>query len=610
MRSFCISANKHPGGSLSAVELMTALFFSGVADFSTPDMHTRDTFICSKGHAGSPLYFALWALGYFPGLALDDLLKFGELGSSLPRMPWRDMAIGVEMSTGSLGQGLSFGLGSALADRRAHRPGHTYVLLGDGECTEGQVWEAALTGSRCGMTNVTAILDANGSGSHIRLDRDQWAARWSGFGWFCAEVDGHDLSAVAQALDSCRNASGPAVAILHTVKGRGLGEPLEGSNTLSSEIPAASKPKTNLQRDVDAALAVIDQAFPEAVALRVGTDGTSRQSRPAAPSLPRDRTLAALSSHPPGLLANTKQTGGELLDELQGFPLLALSPDAIRNSGLLPHMEKIGSWHFENPASDVLECHISEQDAASLAAGSAAGGLRPILFSMEGFYWRMLDQIRQSIIFSRLPVTLVGTSGGVGDLLGPMVQSDRLLSVLRCMDLDIFEAADVNTAKLLFAEILAAPRPAYLRLPHEPMAPLRPLEELAGEDLSRGYWILEDVADPDFILLTAGALRTSALTAARRLRDAHDLRIRVIEVFSPTRFAARSQEERDAVIPPDRRSASVHNAPSSVLGEFLTSRSVAVGADGWGVAGSPIDRLYREVGLDVESIVTRIKKLF
>src|SRR5262249_45346414 len=123
----------------------------------------------------------------------------------------RSPANGVTMSTGALGQGLSFACGIAAASRRARSASRVFAVLGDGECTEGQVWEAALSAARHGLRNVTALLDANGSGSVIKLDPGSWARRWAGFGWDVRDVNGHDLDAVCQALDGCGQAEGPSV---------------------------------------------------------------------------------------------------------------------------------------------------------------------------------------------------------------------------------------------------------------------------------------------------------------------------------------------------------------------------------------------------------------
>jgi transketolase len=380
MRAFCLAANKHPGGSLSSVEAVTAVYFGGTTDLAGPER--RDRFVFSKGHAAAPYYFALWAHGLIPA-DLSELLDFGQAGHLLPRMPVRTPDLGIDMSTGALGQGLSFACGLALGERRAGRDGRVYALLGDAECTEGQVWEAALTASRLELRTVVALIDANGSGSVVTLDPAQWAPRWRGFGWNVQEVNGHDLAEINGALEATPSSAAPSVIILRTVKGKGLLPPLEGSNELSGEADPWHIPAVDLEKAVSNASEIIRRHFPSADERKTSVFPWT----PAAPARGTERglLLRSMSGHPAGAVVPAKKTGGEIAEELAGYPVLLISPDAIRNSGLLPRMLKVGSWTYENNESNVVECAIAEQDAASLAAGAAAAGLRPVLSRWRPF---------------------------------------------------------------------------------------------------------------------------------------------------------------------------------------------------------------------------------
>ncbi|MET9776300.1 thiamine pyrophosphate-dependent enzyme [Streptomyces sp. NPDC006367] len=604
LRAFVFAANKHPGGASSAVEAITALYFSGATTLASPGQ-VRDRLIYSKGHAAAPWYAALWTLGAMPGMTWQDAAGFGQVGHPVPRMPVRGSVPGMEMSTGALGQGLSFGVGTALADRRDGLGTRTFVVLGDGECTEGQVWEAAMTASRLGLKNLVALVDANGSGSVITLDRAQWAERFAAFGWRAVDVDGHDIGAIAQELRA--GTDRPTALILNTVKGRGLAAEVEGSNTLSAEVGKQYLPDWDAGALIEAALAVIDRHHPHAARARASSPARRGVTAPVRPS--RAELLVQLTGHPEGAeVVAKKALGGDLAQELAGLPLLWMAPDAIRNSGLLDRMQQVGSWTWDTPGADVLQCAIAEQDAASLAAGAASAGLWPVLFSMEGFYWRMLDQIRESIAFPQLPVVLVGTSGGLGDPLGPMVQSDGCLTALAAIPgLELFEAADINTAKVLAAEALASGRPAYLRLPHEAVPVRHSLTELAARPTSTGAWTLTDAADPDLVLVTAGALRERALHSAEQLH-ARGHAVRVVEVFSPSRFSRLAVDERARFLPPGVRAVSIHNAPSSVLGSLLGDDGLAIGVDTYGIAGWPQDALYEAAGLTTDALVDRILK--
>ena len=214
----------HPGGSLSELDILTSLYL-GVMRHNPkdPKWPDRDRFILSKGHACPGLYAVLARCGYFPQ---EELSSFRKIDSRLQGHA-HIMTPGVEMNSGSLGQGLSFAIGVALAanmDKRDHR---VYTLLGDGECDEGQVWEAAMAAAHYKLDNLTALVDRNG----IQNDRftsqvmelEPLPEKWRAFGWATLEIDGHDISQVLDALKEAQNTKGrPTVIIAHTVKGKGV----------------------------------------------------------------------------------------------------------------------------------------------------------------------------------------------------------------------------------------------------------------------------------------------------------------------------------------------------------------------------------------------------
>ena len=215
----------HPGGSLSAVEIVTALYFKVLrlnpVDSCWPD---RDRFILSKGHAAPLLYAALAECGYIP---IEELSTLRELDSRLQGHVDCSVTPGVEMSAGALGQGLSFAIGAALAGRLNSQNYQVYVLLGDGECDEGQVWEGAMAAAHFKLDNLVAIIDNNG------IQLDGWTRdimnleplnkKWQSFGWRVFEVDGHDFSQLIEAFEQAKRVKGrPSIIIAHTVKGKGV----------------------------------------------------------------------------------------------------------------------------------------------------------------------------------------------------------------------------------------------------------------------------------------------------------------------------------------------------------------------------------------------------
>jgi transketolase len=214
----------HPGGSLSAADIVAALYFRVLRhNPGDPQWKDRDRFVLSKGHAAPVLHAALAESGYFPRELLRGLRC---CDSPLQGHPEMHLLPGVEASTGSLGQGLSIANGMALAGRLDGRDYRVYVLLGDGEVDEGQIWEAAMAGAHYDLDHVTAILDRN------RQQIDGWtkdvmsleplADKWGAFGWYVLETDGHDMEAILEALATARGVKGqPSIIIAHTTKGNG-----------------------------------------------------------------------------------------------------------------------------------------------------------------------------------------------------------------------------------------------------------------------------------------------------------------------------------------------------------------------------------------------------
>jgi transketolase len=215
----------HPGGSLSSTDIVTALYFNIMSHKpSDPKWEGRDRFVLSKGHVAPILYAALAECGYFPVEELSTLRKFG---SRLQGHTDRNLTPGVEMSAGSLGQGLSFGIGVSLALMLNATEQQVYVLLGDGECEEGQIWEAAMSAPHFRTNNLTAIVDYN----KIQLDGhccdimglESLADKWKSFNWHVVEIDGHDFNQLLPALLVAKNVKDKPVAIIaHTIKGKGV----------------------------------------------------------------------------------------------------------------------------------------------------------------------------------------------------------------------------------------------------------------------------------------------------------------------------------------------------------------------------------------------------
>jgi len=223
--SFSAGKNgSHLGGSLSAAEIMAALY-GGVLNFdpNDPASPKRDRFILSKGHTAAVLYAALRAVGV---LTDEDIASYNMNGTEYPSHCIKNINKGIELSSGSLGLGAGYAAGLGLAFKKQNNPAHIFVLMGDGECAEGSVWEALTAIPALGLDNITVIIDKNRlqlDGETIKvLDTGDLSAKLTAFGWDAAEADGHDVSALCEALAPDASRTKPRAVIAHTVKGKGV----------------------------------------------------------------------------------------------------------------------------------------------------------------------------------------------------------------------------------------------------------------------------------------------------------------------------------------------------------------------------------------------------
>ena len=215
----------HIGGSLSVCDVLAVLYGDIMNyDPKDPKKADRDKFVSSKGHAGPAVYATLALKGFFPE---EELMTLNQPGTNLPSHCDMNKTPGIDMTTGSLGQGTSEAVGLALGDKLLGRDCRTYLLVGDGEANEGQVWEAAMFAAANKLSRLVAIVDNNGlqiDGRNAEVcDLGDISAKFRAFGWDAREVDGHDVEALYEALSSAReHAGGPSVVIAHTVKGKGV----------------------------------------------------------------------------------------------------------------------------------------------------------------------------------------------------------------------------------------------------------------------------------------------------------------------------------------------------------------------------------------------------
>lgn len=240
LKSVTEAKSGHPGGSLSIADVMALLYYVEMnVDPANPKDPKRDRFVLSKGHAAPALYATLAEKGYFPK---EELMKLRKINAMLQGHPDMKHTPGVDMSTGSLGQGISAACGMALAGRIDKAPYHVFSILGDGELEEGQVWEAAMLAGFYKLSNLTAFVDFNG----LQIDGDirevmsplPIGEKFAAFSWNVIEVDGHDLDALHNSIEEARQVTDkPTVIVMHTVKGKGVAE-MEGQVGWHGKAPS------------------------------------------------------------------------------------------------------------------------------------------------------------------------------------------------------------------------------------------------------------------------------------------------------------------------------------------------------------------------------------
>jgi transketolase len=394
IRATTAAGSGHPSSSASAADLVAALFFDAMRfDLKHPRSPASDRFVLSKGHA-APLLYAVWAqVGL---LEPDDLLTLRRIDSDLeghptPRLPFVDVA------TGSLGQGLSIGVGLALGARMQGYDARAWVLLGDGETAEGSVWEAAQIAAQEKLGNLVAIVDVNrlGQSGPTMLGDDvrAYQRRFIAFGWRAVVLDGHDMPAIVPALRRARRGGEAPVAIVcRTVKGKGI-EGIEDREGWHGKPLAADA----AERAVAALEGTLHHVPPPPIR-------PPRRKSPAAAERPAH--AVAVPAVPTSGEAATRESYGDALVRLgaENEHVVALDGD-VKNS---TYAERFKAAYPER----YIEAYIAEQNMVGMAAGLAARGFVPFASSFACFLTRAADQIRMAGI-SRSNIKLCGSHAGV-----------------------------------------------------------------------------------------------------------------------------------------------------------------------------------------------------
>jgi transketolase len=497
----------HPTTCLSMADLMACLFFSEMRfQVNDPEDWGNDEFVLSKGHAAPILWAAYAEAGIIPETELLDLRKISSRleGHPTPRMNW------VKAATGSLGQGLSVGVGIALAQRLGHSPGRTFVMMGDGECAEGAVWEAAAAASQLKLKNLVAVVDVNRLGqSDVTMhgrDLGAYARKFKAFGWSVQRVNGHDIPAILKALNKVRLSGGPAVVLARTIKGKGVSfiEDINGWH---------GKP---LKEDE------LERALQEIGPLPA-VDSKRYVRPPKKAHRPEWREGLAFERTAYADKTATRLAYGIALEKLGRVNdrVVVLDGD-VKNS---TYAEKF----FASFPGRSFQSYIAEQNMVGMGLGMAAKGFIPFIATFAAFLSRAHDQVRMAA-YSFANLKLCGSHVGVsiGED-GPSQMGLEDMALFRpipgCV---VLYPSDAFSAEACVEAAVRRPGIFYIRTTR----PATPLLYSKEEKFPvGGSKVLRRAEGDSAVVIAAGITVFEALKAHDELKK-ENIGLRVIDAYS------------------------------------------------------------------------------
>ncbi|MBL1098701.1 transketolase [Streptomyces coffeae] len=590
VRAAAAAGSGHPTSSMSAADLMAVLMGNHLRyDFEKPDHPGNDHLVFSKGHASPLLYSVYKAAG---AISDEELLTFRTLGSRLeghptPRLPWVDVA------TGSLGQGLPYGVGMALAAQRLdHVAGRVWVLIGDSEMAEGSEWEAFEQAGFDRLENLTAVIDVNRLGqrgpTRHAWDLDAYARRIRAFDWHTIEIDGHDIAAIDRAYGEALSTIGrPTAIIARTLKGRGVAsvENREGMHGKPLKDPEEAIAELGGIRN----LAVPVLGPPTVTPTRPTSEGPL--------SLPRFN---------PGDTVPTRDAFGEAVAAVG-----TSRGDVVALDGEVGDSTRLEYFQKEHPER-YFEFYIAEQQLVAAAVGMQTRGWTPYVATFAAFFTRAHDFIRMAAI-SRADLNLIGSHAGVaiGED-GPSQMGLEDLAALRAVHgSTVLYPCDANQTAQLTAAMAREPGICYLRTTRGGTPVLYPPTE---EFPIGGSKVLRATEDDRVTLVAAGVTVPEALAAADRLAE-ESIPARVIDLYSVKPVDAGAL--RTAAEATGRLITVEDHHPEGGLGDAVVDaftdgrpvpRLVRLAVRTMPVSATPAEQL-REAGIDADAIVAAAREL-
>ncbi|HYA78787.1 MAG TPA: transketolase [Candidatus Bathyarchaeia archaeon] len=634
--SIFAAGSGHPGGTLSVMDIAAALYLNVLNhDPANPSWEHRDRVFWSAGHKAPALYVALGRAGYFP---LDDVVLLRQLGASFEGHPNWLKVPGVEVSSGSLGQGLGAAVGNALAGKLRGESYRVYVIMGDGEQQEGSIWEAAMSAGHYKLENLCAIVDVN------RLQIDGWvkdvmnveplAQKYAAFGWNVIEIDGHDIAQILDAFSRARQeTTRPTVILARTIKGKGVSY-MENEASWHGTAPKKEQFEKALPE-------LLTPDFPRSrvdALLQRAAVNASEVSRKAKSGIPRfvneywwnSRASMKVEMDP------TRMGFGRGLEKAGEDPRVVTLHADISGSIRITDFE---AKHPERK-NRVFSVGIAEQNMMSVAAGLAREGFIPVTGTYGVFAsGRAWDQIRTTICYSNLNVKIAGAHGGIS--VGPdgathqALEEIALTSILPNMNV-VVPCDSVETQKATEHCLLSLTGPCYLRFARE-ATPV-----VSTEDTPYEFGVANIIRyrghQPKFLdafdtilgtryhnereqvaIIACGPMVPEAMRAAWILKDDYGIETRIVNVHTvkPLDVATivRAAEETRVVITAEEHQ--VGGFGNIIAGAILKHRtnfrqplqlSMIGVEDRFGVSGNPWE-LVQHFGLTGEHIAKRALEL-
>ena len=577
----------HPSSCLSAADLAAVLFFQEMHyDPSNPDNRANDRFVLSKGHAAPLLWAAYAEAGIVDESAPMTLRQFDSPleGHPTPRMPWVDVA------TGSLGQGLSAALGIALAARLDKIEYDTFALLGDGECAEGSVWEAAALATHYKASNLYAIVDVNGLGQSQRtmyeFDVDRYANIFRAFGWFAVTVDGHDHEAISAAFAQCRTEGGdrPRAIIAKTFKGKGVSLLENKDNWHGKPVP---------KNELDQVLQELSEPYTSNGFQPSARPDVAAPLGPAVHSITVDRNM--------GSEVATREAYGDALVKLVATDprIVALDGDT-KNSTF---SQKVLTEHPDH----FFEMFIAEQNMVGVAAGMSACGKIPFVSTFAAFLTRAFDQIRMARI-SQSNLRLVGSHCGVS--IGPDGPSQMGLEDIAMFrtipDSVVVYPSDGVSTEHLVARLADHVGISYLRTSR----PKTQVIYSSNEEFEIGGSKVLRKSDSDKATIVAAGITLHEALKAHDILDTEGIKVRVIDAYSVKPIDEKTLKQAAAdtrcliVVEDHYAEGGLGDAVLEAVGNRSEVRKLAI--RGVPRSGKP-NELIEAFGIDAASIAKEVR---